>query len=70
MNEERDDVLTKKDIQNKGLKRLENPKQLGRDQLQYFFCKSVTSKGFHEGKSQSENSSQSLPSKSLVPFYD
>ena len=26
----------------------------------------MTSKGFHEGKSQSENSSQSLPSKSLV----
>ena len=40
-----------RDIQNKGgLKFFKNPKQLGAKN--FFFLSSVTSKGFHEGKSQ------------------
>ena len=40
-----------RDIQNKGgLKFFKNPKQLGAKN--FFFLSSVTSKGFHDGKSQ------------------
>ena len=38
------------DIQNGGLKLFKNPKHLGAKN--FFFLSSVTSKGFHEGKSQ------------------
>ena len=38
------------DIQNGGLKLFENPKHLGAKN--FFFLSSVTSKGFHDGKSQ------------------
>ena len=38
------------DIQNGGLKLFKNPKHLGAKN--FFFLSSVTSKGFHDGKSQ------------------
>ena len=38
------------DIQNGGLKLCKNPKHLGAKN--FFFLSSVTSKGFHDGKSQ------------------
>ena len=64
-----DDVLTKKISKTRGRK---DSKTLNRHERKNFSLFSFLRhfKGFHVGKSQSENSSQSLPSKSLVPFYD
>ena len=60
-----DDVLTKKISKTRGRK---DSKTLNRHERKNFSLFSFVRhfEGFPEGKSQSENSSQSLPSKSLV----
>ena len=54
------------DIQNGGLKLFKNPKQIGAKN--FFFLSSVTSKGFHEGKSQKRELIPKPSLEVLCPF--